>query len=178
MKILNIIYIIIIILVIYYIIHVLIIKRNANESFISGTDGNPLYINDEIYEPYNKINLKDRDIHYFLSTDIIRGNKNINKLQENNKFRSYYKYINNNDNDEQPHLLYSKEIKQKYPNKSQIDIVKKYQPTFFNKPVILNKYDNIYYYDKRFPEMPINLDITCKSKNKIPYPCAKIYSFW
>jgi len=166
--------------VIYYLIN-LLIKKRMTESFT--VDPNRVFdINDS---------------HYFLTTSILPGKKDIANLKETNPCHTNYYYVNDKETvieQTDPNVVVHRVSKLSYPHiKKQLTCiseqdpvsyaVKQYQPYMYNRPEIINYYDFPFYRDWRYPEQPIDVRFAVNPQkfcalNPQVYPCYKYYSKW
>jgi len=167
------------------------------EGFISAASGDPMIMMDESYKPINNLSLHDRDSHYFLMTAILPGKKDITNLRETNPHHSSYYYVDNeglSTEGTDPLVVKHRESKLSYPRiKDQLtcireehpinSVISKYQPYIYDKPNIINYYDQPLYRDWRYPEQPIDIRFAANPEKyceQFPhaYPCFKYYSKW
>lgn len=163
-------------------------KKRMTENFINPNHG--LDIN-----PTQGLGIADS--HYFLTTSILPGKKDIANLKETNKHHTNYYYV-----DEQqikieqtdPNVVTHRPSKLSYSQiKDQLTCIKdtdpisyaikQYQPYMYDQPDILNYYDHPLYRDWRYPERPIDIQFAANpakycALNPHVYPCYKYYSKW
>ena len=180
----------------YYIINLLIRQRMV-EGFVSAADGNPLFMMDETITKVNDLSLHDRDSHYFLMTAILPGKIDITNLKETNPHHSSYYYIDDEGLSTEltdPNVVKHRESKLSYPkiehkltcvreNHPLRPTIQRYQPYIYDKPHLINYYDQPFYRDWRYPERPIDVRFATNPEKyceQFPhvYPCYKYYSKW
>ena len=182
--------------IIYYIINLLIRERMV-ENFVNAANGDPMFMMDETNTRINDLSLNDRNSHYFLMTSIPPGKVDITNLKERNPNHSSYYYIDDEGLSTEltdPLIVKHRESKLSYPkisnkltcigeNHPLRTTIQKYQPYMFDKPDLINYYDQPFYRDWRYPLMPIDVRFATNPEKyceQFPhvYPCYKYYSKW
>ena len=137
------------------------------------------------------------DSHYFLTTSILPGKKDIANLKEKNPHHTNYYYVDNNSiyiEKTDPNVVTHRDSKLIYPkNRDRLTCIsdkdpisyaiKQYQPYMYDQPEIINYYDHAFYRDWRYPERPIDIRFAVNPQkycelNPHIYPCYKYYSKW
>jgi hypothetical protein len=137
------------------------------------------------------------DSHYFLSTSILPGKKDIANLREKNPHHTNFFYFDDKaaiSEMTNPNVVTHRDSKLTFPNirnrltcvseKDPISYaVKQYQPYMYDRPEIINFDDYPLYRDWRYPETPIDIRFAANpekfcSMNPQVYPCYKYYSKW
>jgi hypothetical protein len=187
---------------VYHVIRILI-RYRLTENFVSDTGGNPMFMLDETIKPVNNPALDSRDAHYFLTTSVIPGKKDIVNLRESNRHKTNFYYVDGDENDKDsgvyteitdPLVVKHRPSKLEYARiKDQLTCIPKnhplnnviahHQPYMWEKPNIINYYDTPYYRDWRYPLQPIDVRFAAnpaKYCEQFPmaYPCADYYSKW
>lgn len=180
--------------VVYYIINLLISTR-LTETFITNNLHQKMFFMDEHHTPYNKVNLHNRDAHWFLKKAYLPGKSSIRNLQANSPFRTNFKYFDHWESKlENPDPRTVKPVcsKLSFPKiKDRLSCisenhplrkrVEKLQPYMYDKAKFVKHYDWPLYRDWRYQERPIDLRFAVNpqkycEKNPHVYPCWKYFS--
>jgi len=179
---------------VYYIIKLLISNR-LTETFITNNLHQKMFFSDEHHTPYNKVNLHNRDAHWFLKKAYLPGKSSIRNLKEDSPYRTNYKYVDPSEKKlegpdskpvsstcSKPSYTKIKDrlscISDKHPLRK---IVKKLQPYMYDDAEFVDHYDQPLYRDWRYQERPIDVRFAVNpqkycEKNPNVYPCWKYFS--
>jgi hypothetical protein len=137
--------------------------------------------------------LSSEDSHYFLTTTVLPGKKDIANLRETNPHHTSFYYVDEKSvftEQTDPNIVTHRQSKLNSSNLTCIQandpirrVISKYQPYMYDTPEIINCYDHAFYRDWRYPERPIdvkfaaNPDKYCEQNPQI-YPSYKHLSKW
>jgi hypothetical protein len=163
---------------IYYVIN-LLVKKRLTENFADYRDDRTLGIYDS---------------HHFLMTSIQPGKEDIVKLKEHNPHHTNFFYVDPTavitERTDPMVVTHRPSVLDKTQPVTCIgsndpirQIIKTYQPYFYDHAEILNYYDHPFYRDWRYPERPIDPKFATNPEkycdlNPQVYPCYKYYSKW
>jgi len=137
--------------------------------------------------------LSNYNTHYFLTTSILPGKKDIADLKEINPHHTSFSYVDNKAlylEGTTPYVVRHRQskldprkltcIKGNAPLMKRIE---KYQPYMYNRAELVTLYDHPFYRDWRYPERPIDVRFAANPKkycaeNPHIYPSYKYFSKW
>jgi hypothetical protein len=179
--------------IVYHVVR-LLIRHRLTETFITNESGQNRFFMDDEMAPFNKLNLNNRDSHWFLQRDVIPGKTSIQNLSETSPHRTDFYYVDENSLDLElpnPNTVKPRCSKLSFPHiKDRLTcvpedhpvrpLVRHLQPYMFDEADLINYYDQALYRDWRYQRRPIDIRFAINPQKyceQFPhvYPCFEYF---